>query len=78
MQTENVICRRGQEDALFRRYRRNREPAVRDALSLGSCPWPRISHDATQAAGSQKTSRRLRPSRWSRRLVASTPIAVLP
>ena len=32
MQTENVICRRGQEDALFRRYRRNREPAVRDAL----------------------------------------------
>jgi RNA polymerase sigma-B factor len=31
-QTENVICRRGEETALFRRYRQTGEPAVRDAL----------------------------------------------
>jgi RNA polymerase sigma-B factor len=32
LQTGEVVCRRGEEHALFRRYSRDREPAVRDAL----------------------------------------------
>jgi RNA polymerase sigma-B factor len=32
LQTGEVVCRRGEEHALFRRYCRDREPAVRDAL----------------------------------------------
>src|SRR3954471_3189751 len=32
LQTGEIVCRRGEEHALFRRYRRHREPAVRDAL----------------------------------------------
>jgi|tagenome__1003787_1003787.scaffolds.fasta_scaffold20273357_1 RNA polymerase sigma-B factor len=32
MQTENITCRCGEEDALFRRYRETSEPAVREAL----------------------------------------------
>src|SRR3954462_1336858 len=32
LQTGEIVCRRGEEHALFRRYRRDREPAVRDAL----------------------------------------------
>src|SRR3954462_14544908 len=32
LQTGEVVCRRGEEHALFRRYRRDRERAVRDAL----------------------------------------------
>jgi len=32
LQSGEVVCRRGEEHALFRRYRRDRERAVRDAL----------------------------------------------
>jgi len=32
LQTGEVVCRRGDEHELFRRYRADREPAVRDAL----------------------------------------------
>jgi len=32
LQTGEVVCRRGDEHQLFRRYRADREPAVRDAL----------------------------------------------
>ncbi len=32
LQTGEIVCRRGEEHALFRRYRSHREPAVRDAL----------------------------------------------
>jgi RNA polymerase sigma-B factor len=32
LQTGEVVCRRGEEHELFRRYRRDRERAVRDAL----------------------------------------------
>jgi RNA polymerase sigma-B factor len=32
LHTGEVVCRRGEEHALFRRYCRDREPAVRDAL----------------------------------------------
>jgi len=32
LQTEELVCRRGEEHEMFRRYRRDREPAVRDAL----------------------------------------------
>ena len=32
LQTGEVVCRRGDEHELFRRYRDDREPAVRDAL----------------------------------------------
>ena len=32
MTTAEIVCRRGEEQLLFRRYRRDREPAVRDAL----------------------------------------------
>jgi RNA polymerase sigma-B factor len=32
LHTGEIVCRRGEEHALFRRYRRHGEPAVRDAL----------------------------------------------